>query len=45
MCYQLPGEIMKNGKPVPGGSDIDKIDYRFASSCYPKKVSARRIHR
>jgi hypothetical protein len=45
MCYQLPGEIMKNGKPVPGGSDIDKIDYRFASSCYPKKVGARRIHR
>jgi hypothetical protein len=45
MCYQLPGEIMKNGKPIPGGRDIDKRDFTFASSCYPKKVGAPRIIR
>jgi len=45
MCYQLPGEIMKNGKPIPGGRDINKRDFTFASSCYPKKVGAPRIIR
>ena len=42
MCYQLPGEIMKGGKPVPGGKDINKKDFTFASFCYPKKVKAPR---
>lgn len=36
MCYQLPGTIMKDGVPVPGGLDIDKTDYDFAASLYPK---------
>ena len=36
MCYQLPGTIMKDAKPVPGGKDIDKTDYDFASALYPK---------
>jgi hypothetical protein len=36
MCYQIPGEITKNGKPIPGGLDIDKSDYRFAGQIYPK---------
>ena len=45
MCYQLPGEIMKNGKPIPGGRDINKRDFTFASSCYPKRVGAPRIIR
>lgn len=39
MCYQLPGSITKNGKPIVGGSDIDKSDSTFMSSIYPK-VSA-----
>ena len=39
MCYQLPGSIMKNGKPIVGGSDIDPQDFKFAASIYPKQVS------
>jgi hypothetical protein len=37
MCYQLPGEIMKDGKPVPGGVDINANDFAFAKKLYPKK--------
>jgi hypothetical protein len=36
MCYQLPGTIMKDGKPVLGGTDIDASDYAFMSTIYPK---------
>lgn len=36
MCYQLPGKIMKDGKPIPGGDDINSIDFAFARSIYPK---------
>ena len=37
MCYQLPGEIMKNGKPIKGGNNINSRDHAFAASLYPKK--------
>ncbi len=36
MCYWLPGEIMADGQPVPGGSDITPTDADFASVVYPK---------
>lgn len=36
MCYQIPGEITKDGKPIAGGLDIDKSDYAFAGQIYPK---------
>jgi len=36
MCYQIPGSITKSGKPIVGGLDIDKSDYAFAGSVYPK---------
>jgi hypothetical protein len=36
MCYQLPGSIMKDGKPVVGGLDIDASDFAFAASIYRK---------
>jgi len=36
MCYQIPGAITKDGKPILGGTDIDKKDYAFAASIYPK---------
>ncbi|MEO8345998.1 MAG: peptidase M12 [Betaproteobacteria bacterium] len=36
MCYQIPGSLTRNGKPIIGGKDIDKRDYAFAASCYPK---------
>ncbi|WP_433665766.1 M12 family metallopeptidase [Nocardia sp. CA-136227] len=35
MCYQLPGSIMRDGKPVPGGLDIDPQDRKFAQTLYP----------
>lgn len=35
MCYQLPGSIMKDGKPVVGGIDITPDDYFFAGMIYP----------
>jgi hypothetical protein len=36
MCYQLPGSITKDGKPILGGLDIDQTDYAFAGRIYPK---------
>lgn len=38
MCYQIPASITKNGKPIVGGIDIDRRDFDFAASCYPKSV-------
>ena len=40
MCYQIPGEITKDGKPIVGGLDIDVSDYTFAGSIYPKGAVA-----
>ena len=45
MCYQIPGEITKNGRPIPGGKDINSKDYAFAASIYPKHVRAPRPRR
>jgi hypothetical protein len=36
MCYQIPGNLTKNGKPIIGGTDIDASDYAFAAAIYPK---------
>ncbi len=36
MCYWLPGQIMKDGISVPGGTDIDAQDAQFAAGIYPK---------
>jgi hypothetical protein len=36
MCYQIPGAITKDGKPIAGGLDIDPSDATFAASIYPK---------
>jgi Astacin (Peptidase family M12A) len=41
MCYQLPGEITKDGKPIIGGLDIDESDYSFAGRIYPKTTKAK----
>lgn len=40
MCYQLPGTITKDGKPILGGADINKTDYAFAGRIYPKPVGS-----
>jgi len=42
MCYQIPGAITKDGKPIPGGTDINAKDFAFAASIYPKKINAPR---
>ena len=40
MCYQILGNLTKTGKPIVGGLDIDKSDYAFAASIYPKPKPA-----
>lgn len=39
MCYQLPGEITTDGKPIVGGVKINTSDYRFAAQVYPKPAA------
>jgi hypothetical protein len=39
MCYELPGTITRNGKPIIGGTDIDALDYQFMATIYPKKAT------
>jgi hypothetical protein len=36
MCYQIPGTLTRDGKPIVGGLDIDATDYEFAGKIYPK---------
>jgi Astacin (Peptidase family M12A). len=36
MCYQIPGSITKSGAAIPGGKDIDKLDFSFVATIYPK---------
>ena len=36
MCYQLPGEITKDGEPILGGTDIDSWDREFIALIYPR---------
>ena len=38
MCYQIPGKLTRDGKPIIGGSHIDHRDYAFAAACYPKAL-------
>ena len=40
MCYHLPGKIMKDGKAITGGKDINANDFAFAKSLYPKPERA-----
>jgi hypothetical protein len=35
MCYQLPGLITQDGRPILGGSDINPTDQAFAKQIYP----------
>jgi len=41
MCYQIPGAITRDGKPIPGGTDINPKDFAFAAAMYPKQVAPR----
>jgi hypothetical protein len=44
MCYQLPGSITTDGKPITGGVDINSTDYAFAAKIYPKVAGHRKAH-
>lgn len=35
MCYQLPGSITRDGRPIVGGLDINQADYDFVGLVYP----------
>ncbi|OON68546.1 M12 family metallopeptidase [Hymenobacter sp. CRA2] len=37
MCYQLPGDITKDGQPIRGGLVINSTDFAFAGQLYPKR--------
>jgi len=39
MCYQIPGKITKDGKPIIGGTDIDEQDFAFMAGVYPRKTA------
>jgi hypothetical protein len=39
MCYQLPGSITTDGKPVVGGLDITAGDGAFMAKMYPPAVA------
>lgn len=39
MCYQLPGSITRDGKPIPGGSTINVSDQAFVAKIYPKQAA------
>ncbi len=36
MCYEIPGHLTKDGRPIVGGTDIDPLDYKIAAMLYPK---------
>lgn len=38
MCYQLPASIMKDGRAIPGGRNINATDRAFAAALYPKRL-------
>lgn len=40
MCYQLPGRITKDGRPILGGTDINSTDLNFARRIYPNTTHA-----
>jgi hypothetical protein len=44
MCYQLPGLITRDGKPITGGGDINSTDFQFAGKVYPKTAAHAMTH-
>lgn len=37
MCYEIAGNLTRDGQPVVGGTDITKGDFAFAAQVYPKR--------
>jgi hypothetical protein len=42
MCYHLPASIMKDGKEVHGGPDINARDAKFCHAIYPPPFTGYR---
>ncbi len=42
MCYQIPGTLTKDGKPISGGRDIDASDYAFVAKIYPLSTAKKK---
>jgi hypothetical protein len=42
MCYQLPGSITRDGRPILGGTRINETDFKFAAVIYPLPQRATR---
>ena len=40
MCYQLPGSITRDGRPIIGGADINGTDRGFCRRIYPRPGAA-----
>ena len=40
MCYQLPGSITRDGRPILGGTDINATDRGFCLRIYPRPGAA-----
>jgi hypothetical protein len=40
MCYQLPGIITRDGRPILGGADINATDRGFCLRIYPRPGAA-----
>lgn len=43
MCYQIPGQITKSGKPIVGGLDINANDYALCGLVYPRPESLNQL--
>jgi hypothetical protein len=41
MCYQLPGSITRDGRPILGGEDINETDHAFVARIYPQPRPGR----
>ncbi|MET0396096.1 MAG: M12 family metallopeptidase [Longimicrobiaceae bacterium] len=41
MCYQLPGSITRDGRPIVGGLDINDTDHAFTARIYPQPAPGR----
>jgi hypothetical protein len=41
MCYQLPGSIMKYGRPILGGTEIKQTDFAFAGKIHRRRCPTR----
>jgi hypothetical protein len=39
MCYQLPGSITKDGRPIVGGSNINPRDAAYMGDIHPKATA------